>query len=243
MPASGLTHLLKRAARAGIGSLFPLVCGGCERPGSSFCPDCLRKSLATSPDPPRPHRLSGVAAVGLHEDPLRKAVLGLKFSGETETATILGRMLAAELLRRQPQWAIEIVTPMPLHWRRSLKRGYNQCELLADAASRVAGIPVQRLLKRKWNTRPQSELGAVDRRSNLKDAFACARPDRAAGRTILLLDDVMTTGSTLTNAAAALRASGAAAVYALVVTWEPLYHQQGKPGQGAPGGCADPDPI
>jgi len=109
---------------------------------------------------------------------------------------------------------------VPLHWRRMAVRGFNQSRLLLAHAGRDLDAPADRLsLRRRRATAPQTGLDARARRRNLAGAFAVARGrvPRLAGRRILLVDDVATTGATLAAAAAALLAAGAAAVVGFCV--------------------------
>jgi ComF family protein len=110
--------------------------------------------------------------------------------------------------------AVDLVVPVPLHWRRLARRGYNHAELLAVA---IAGaLPVARALARRRATRPQPGLDAAARADNVRGAFAATRRGRArlAGARVLLVDDITTTGATLAAAAAAARDAGAADVVA-----------------------------
>jgi ComF family protein len=98
---------------------------------------------------------------------------------------------------------------VPLHWRRRLQRGFNQSALLAGAVARRYGIPVRSALRRTRATPTQAGLTHAGRRSNVAGAFRVARPETVAGRRVLLVDDVMTTGATASACAAALKRAGA----------------------------------
>lgn len=101
--------------------------------------------------------------------------------------------------------AIDYIVPVPLHWSRRLKRGYNQADVMAQELSRQLGKPVVHALKRKKRTLFQAALSKDDREKNLQHAFALRQmPMVLEGKTILLVDDLMTTGSTLNHAIRAL---------------------------------------
>lgn len=111
----------------------------------------------------------------------------------------------------------DCVTPTPLHWFRQWRRGFNQSDLLARVLSRRTGIPVERLLRRVRPTSAQAGLSNSKRRENVAKAFRCAPWAKAEGKRILLVDDVMTTGSTASACAAALKRAGAARVTLLTL--------------------------
>jgi len=113
--------------------------------------------------------------------------------------------------------AVDAVVPVPLHWRRRWQRGFNQSELLARGMARERGIPLIRALRRVRHTDTQAGLSRTARRGNVAAAFR-ARHERAiAGKRVLLIDDVMTTGSTAAACAHILRRAGAARVVLLTV--------------------------
>jgi ComF family protein len=127
----------------------------------------------------------------------------------------LGRPLAALMIAAWPRWQSppDLILPIPLHDRRRRQRGYNQSELLARPLGQALGIPVETAsLRRTRPTIPQVGLGPDERRENVRGAFA-AGPG-VAGRRVLLIDDVLTTGATMSAAAEALLAAGAAGVAA-----------------------------
>jgi len=108
---------------------------------------------------------------------------------------------------------IDMVVPVPLHWRRRRQRGFNQAEALA----RALGLPWRNALRRTRRTPSQTDLPAAQRHANVRNAFALRRRASVSGRSILLTDDVATTGATLEACATVLRAAGAREVRALTV--------------------------
>jgi ComF family protein len=143
-------------------------------------------------------------------------VLRLKFGGRAELARPLGRLMA-DLWRGEPRLGpVDGVLPVPLHWVRERRRGYNQALLLAKDFGRRTETPLwDGVLRRKRSTKPQTELGRESRRANVEGAFEVKRPERVRGKSLLLVDDVCTTGATLEACARALKAAGARRVGAL----------------------------
>lgn len=152
---------------------------------------------------------------GLHQGLLRQLVIRLKFGQRVYLGAVLGGLLAGH-----PAFAAlpaDLVLPVPLHKSRLAKRGYNQARLLALPLARHLNLPLaSKLLVRIRDTTPQTGAGREQRRQNMRGAFA-ARGD-VRGRHILLVDDTLTTGATLAEAANCLLAAGAARVDAAVVS-------------------------
>jgi ComF family protein len=144
---------------------------------------------------------------GAYEGTLRKLIHLFKYSGMRRLAQPLGGLLA-DALPRDRQF--DLVTAVPLHWRRQWQRGFNQSELLAKAMARARGIPAMKVLRRGSATRAQAGLSNAQRRENVTGAFRARR--RVNGMRILLIDDVMTTGATAGACARALKKAGAKSV-------------------------------
>jgi len=211
-----MRHALQEFGAGILDLLFPPCCLLCDRMGEPFCEDCRAQ---IRPDPAGAFVPPGVAdarSAGLHEGPLRQAVLRLKFGRKVALVRPLGELLAAQLLTRRGEWQPDLLAPVPIHWTRRLERGFNQSELLAETLARCLEIPVLPVLRKVRRTVPQVGLAGEPRRTNLHGAFAVRSP--VAGRRIVLVDDVRTTGATLSECARTLRAAGAAEVYALTVT-------------------------
>lgn len=222
----------------------PAACHACREPlgtgAGPFCGAC-REELTRDCHPVCPHCAGTVgpfaevargcagcrgqgfafgAAVrlGVYEGRLREGILQVKFGGDEVLGEHLGDLMAearGDLLRRL---GAEVVAPVPLHWWRHWRRGFNQSEVLARRLARGLGLPCAvGLLTRQRYTRPQTRQSAAERRANIRGAFRARMSPAVAGRTVLLVDDVMTTGSTATEAAGTLRAAGAARVAVAVL--------------------------
>jgi ComF family protein len=138
-------------------------------------------------------------------------------AGET-LAECVGRLWARHHADRFRALGVRVVIPVPLHWRRRFRRGYNQAETLAAAVARQLGVEHRPAwLRRVRPTASQVQLAESDRRTNVRGVFRAARGARLTGQTVLLVDDVLTTGSTAGEAARALRQAGAAAVHVAVL--------------------------
>jgi ComF family protein len=182
--------------------------------------------------------LSTVLWAADYDGDLRRLIQILKFESWPPLARPLGLQAAARLaplLHPRP----DLVVPVPLHWRRRLRRGFNQSHLLAQTVAGELALPLSSgLLRRVRAGRAQIGLGRQARRLALADTFRAGdapawrrgAPHRAgiAGRTILLVDDVTTTGATLEACGAALRRAGASAVVGLVIARTGRHLESGR---------------
>lgn len=151
---------------------------------------------------------------GSYEGPLRKLIHVFKYAKVESLALPLSRLL----LRAMPiDQNFDLVIAMPMHWRKRWERGFNQAELLAKPVAKRCGLKVSNKLRRKRYTKAQAGLTEAQRRDNLKDSFCVRSAHQIAGKRILLIDDVFTTGATLRSAAEALKAAGASQVTALTL--------------------------
>ncbi len=233
--AVAIVSLLTRVANSALDLLFPIHCLGCGREGKLICATCtgglarLSQPYCAACAQPNaklrcrwcaetPLAIDGIRAPFLMEGPIRQAVHNLKYRGVRAAAPELGRLLA-QYLADHPVPG-EVVVPVPLHPRRLRSRGYNQSALLARELAKLAGLGLnERLLARIKDAPPQVQAATRDqRRSRVDGSFKCA--GAVAGRAVLLVDDVATTGSTLSACAAALKAAGAASVWGLVLARE-----------------------
>jgi ComF family protein len=151
---------------------------------------------------------------GSYEGTLRKLIHLYKY-GKVETlAEPLGRLLLRSLPLDQK---FDLIVAMPMHWLKRWQRGFNQAELLARPVARRYGLQLASHLRRIRYTKPQAGLSEAQRRQNLRNVFSVAKPSHVAGKRVLIVDDVFTTGATLRAAAAALKQAGAAYVCALTL--------------------------
>ena len=148
----------------------------------------------------------------------REALHAFKFHGRRALAAPLGDLLVEAMAGRLPAGLPAVLVPVPLHPRRERERGFNQASLLARRVGRAWRCPVRDdVLVRAVATPSQTELDAPARRANVRDAFRLRRPELVAGCHVLLVDDILTTGATLSECARCLRDGGAATIGALTV--------------------------
>jgi ComF family protein len=199
--------VLCATCRASIHPLGSAICPRCSIPSleGRTCQACLGNQ----------HLIHTILAGYAFEGPLRSALLAFKYRGQYRLAACLGEFIL-DALEHRPL-SIDLVAPVPLNPRRMRERGFNQSELLA----RTVAAPHQwqldvALLARIRDTPQQARLPARERRANVAGAFQVTRPQEVAGRRVLLVDDVTTTGATLDACAAPLLAAGAEGVWAVV---------------------------
>ncbi len=176
-------------------------CGGALGVRRDYCAACAGRLFAC--------RLARAAAA--YRGPAASLVRAFKFRGLPSAARAAGRAMARDFPRRAELAGFDALVPVPLHPRRERERGYNQAELLARELGAATGLPVLNLLVRRRALAPSWRLGRAERRAELAGAFA-ARPGagaEAAGRGLLLIDDVCASATTLEECALALRRAGA----------------------------------
>ncbi len=152
--------------------------------------------------------------LGRYRGHLDRVARALKFGNHRAVAVPLGRALAAGAT--EAGWTVNAVVPVPLHWSRTLERGYNQSRALAEAIALNLNAPVLDALERSRPTDRQAKLPKSERARNVRDAFRAAADVR--GLEILLIDDVHTSGATLTESSLALIQAGAKRVRIAVIS-------------------------
>ena len=214
---------LKRIAEC----LFPsyarcLGCGnelGCSQP--FLCTECAemlhKANVVAGRNEWRKRGIESIAFVYYYGRPISGLIRALKFRGVRILAKPEESFIAtdiADLLRERFNHGYDFIVPVPLHPERLSERGYNQAELLAEEVSKLCRIKMRTdIVQRVRNTKQQSKLAKKKRGKNLENAFA-VRED-LSGKSILLLDDVITTGNTICSCAEALKRAGAKSVRAI----------------------------
>jgi ComF family protein len=173
------------------------------RSARGTCSSCRRLAPA----------LGTIRAAFAYEGAARTAVLTLKFRSGRYLAPLMGEFLRAELARRP--FAAEVIVPVPLAPDRLKQRGFNQSVLLAREVAPQVGGPVLEGVLRRVERPAQQTLTAAERLRNLRGAVICVAPEVIGDRRVLLIDDVVTTGATLSACAEALKCAGARRVSAL----------------------------
>ena len=216
----GLKLQIKLAWKVALEILFPAFCIGCKKEGSFFCDKCL-ESLPLSErgfeNAPNGSALNGLLSCCIYQEKsmLPKIIHAFKYDFITDLAEPLAHLMI-ESLKNSPTEAV--LCAVPLHKRRHKWRGFNQSDLLATRISDASGYPKSPLLKRVAFSKPQMELSREQRLKNTENAFIFA--DDAARdppKTVILVDDVATTLSTLESCAKILKDNGVRHVYGIVL--------------------------
>lgn len=217
----------------GAGRRDPL-CGACwaaiPRLSGPVCERCGLPAAVLDAPASLPHATCGACTVSpppfdyaraaaLYAGALRGAVHALKFEGRRALARPLAALVVEQCGPGLPA-GVDALVPVPLARAREAERGFNQAALIADGVGQALRLPrPRRWLVRTRGTPPQTELSAAERRANVRGAFAAS--GAAAGRHVLLVDDVLTTGATAGECARALRSAGAVRVGVLAVARVP----------------------
>ena len=149
------------------------------------------------------------------DSPLQHVIHQIKYLKKFLLAVELGKMLGNSLLKNKSEWKVDIILPVPLHSLKKAERGFNQSFYIAKGINKVTNLPVsQAILKRKRYTESQTQKNLIERAENMSEAFLVKRPDKVAGKNVLLIDDVITTGATIRECGKILQECEAVNIYA-----------------------------
>ncbi len=211
--------MIKEVGEFVTGLLFPKKCPLCEEAVSvdGFCPEC-RKELVLLKDGGRVKREHFEEGRIVYEyGGVATALYEFKYGGCREYAKAFAAEMIRELGPRIREWQAEGILAVPLHPKRQKKRGYNQAALLGKELSKALKVPFyEGLVERVKNTLPLKELNAAERQNNLKKAFKMCRNDVKL-KTVIIVDDIYTTGQTVEEIAKVLRAGGVEKIYVLAL--------------------------
>jgi ComF family protein len=239
-----LSALGKELARGALHLLYPGVCAACGRSlpigQDLFCepcrvaltadnhPTCPRCASTVGPFVPledgcgrcrqSPFRFERALRLGPYEGLLRELILRMKYGSGEPVAELLGALWARHSAQRLRELGADVIIPVPLHWWRRWTRGYNQSETLARSLAGGLRLPCRPgWLRRVRATPQQTQQTPSGRWDNVRSAFRARSGAHLRGKTVLLVDDVLTTGGTASEAARALHEAGAARVVVAVL--------------------------
>ena len=213
IPGSGSVLICREclSTAKAVGSPLCTVCGVpflTEGGTDHACGSCLAK----------PPPFDAARAATLHEGAVRELIHRFKYNGRMQVRRSLALLTAERLAGFAAESGAELIIPVPLHARRIRQRGFNQAILLGELLGREWCLPISRhLLQRIRWTEPQVTLSGAERAANVRGAFAVAEPARVKGRRLMLVDDVLTTGSTVAECSRVLKRAGASAVFVATV--------------------------
>ena len=215
---SSMAQTITAIAKSFINLLYPLHCAGCGKALDShnqlsLCGHC-KSAIRLNPRPPE----CGAYSACLYDGVLKELVHLFKYSGKLSLTKALQELMI-DFVKETPEiiQGIDMITFIPLQTRRLRERGFNQSEVLAFNIAKELGLSLKGLLEKTISTRHQNELSREDRLINLKGAFRIKNGVSIKGLQILLIDDVMTTGATLSECAKVLGKNGAKAVRCLTL--------------------------
>lgn len=205
--------------------LFPPKCILCRkilsRQETDLCHSCRKETHLFSKAKHKIPFVENWTAVWYYSGNVRSSLLRYKFYNARNYAEVYGRFLAMRLLEDWPD-GFDVLTWVPISDRRRRKRGFDQVELLASAVSRELDTAAVATLKKLRDTKPQSTMSdTAGRRANVLGAYRVKDPALIAGKTVLLLDDIITTGSTVSECARTLLTAGAKEVHCAAIAAAP----------------------
>ena len=215
---------LSDLAKGLLGLAYPAVCEACgakintDIESGCLCRNCLKQMIKVSPVNPSRYKNINVWSICVYDGVVRECVHLFKYGSRLSLTKPLGQLMINFSNNCLKPKKFDIIVPVPLHRIRLRERGFNQAELLAKRLAAFTGRPLcLKAIKRVRPTAAQAGLSKTKRFANLKGAFKICDASRVTGKNILLIDDVLTTGSTLGECAKALLKAKAKSVEALVL--------------------------
>lgn len=229
--------LLKDTKEFLLDTFFPVSCLGCTKEGSFICQDCQSKLTylehqrcilcgkpsidgLTHPGCKAPHAADGLISVfDYHDKKIAKLVIHGKYYFLKDVYKILGQLLAEKIKTNFPHLLLDnfALVPVPLYSTRRRWRGFNQAEILCQTIYQKLGLPITHALQRIKPTKTQKDLKKEARIKNVAGSFKLIGGAEIHGKNLILVDDVVTTGSTLSEAVKVLKRNGAGQVWCLTV--------------------------
>lgn len=225
-----LLPVIRSSVNAFLDFILPRVCPSCDRKLSTgeevICKLCLDSMEEVSEENLREgfnHRfrryaiISGLIALYMFEtdSPIQDLIHSAKYHKRFQNAFFLGKLLGRKAQQKLSEWNIDLIIPVPLHSAKKAERGFNQSWYICKGISTITGIPTcEKGVKRIRYTQSQTQLSLNERKVNVKGAFKVKRQELIQNKNILIVDDVITSGSTISECAKALKLSGASNVYA-----------------------------
>lgn len=229
-------ELLERinfSANALLDFIFPSFCASCKSKLSIserfVCPFCLSKiQIATIERIEHEFRrkfLSDLLISGFlssyvfeKEKELQRILHELKYNGKFLLGKYLGEIVTKDTIEIMKSWNPSLLLPIPLHQLKKAERGYNQSDFICKGISNVLGIPYKtNILKRTRFTLSQTTMTLEERKQNIQEAFMLKKKNAIEGKRIIIVDDVITTGATITECAKLLLENGADKIYAFSI--------------------------
>jgi len=220
------SEVIKEVGYALIDFLFPPACAAC---GSrmewedGLCGACRIRLATMSRIYEAPERMieniDSVTVLLPYTEDARRVIHGLKYHGMPETGAFLGKLLAAKTMKAADLTTDALLVPIPLHPLKLRERGYNQSERIARGMSEISGFPVaEDIVRRLRHTGTQTSLTAGERIRNVAGVFALTGERSVEGAAIVIVDDVLTTGATVSDCARVIREGGASSVHVAVAS-------------------------
>jgi competence protein ComFC len=192
---------------------FCPYCRSFYEPGDTKCSFC-RSAGSAGED----RMIPMVRSLGRFDDYYKVLIHQLKYGKKIPLGRKLAQRLGETIIGSSNYMESDFLVPVPLHKSRYRERGFNQSEIVAEEISKTTGVTsLKNVLKRKKNTKDQTDLSPQEREQNVKGAFVVTEPETVSGKRIILVDDVITTGATLSECARMLRQAGAERILGMTI--------------------------